>query len=142
MDYCSIFNEHFARLLDAVSNPVMLANHLSFADLIPSRIAMNIQTIAGEGVYEHSTRLFNEVRRLLKTVQGSEEQQKVIMQMFCGVLHDQDSPSLRILADQILKKTGSSFIHVYIRQFGHNRLLQIPITIIIIIIIIIINPST
>ena len=113
VDYCLIFNEHLARLAGAVSNPVMLGNHLSSADLIPSGIAMNIPTITGEGVYEHSTRLFNEVRRLLQTVQGSEEQQKIIMQRFCEVLHKQDSPSLRILADQILKKTGSNYIYMY-----------------------------
>ena len=105
---------------------MILANCLSSADLISERIAMNIPTITGEGVYEHSTRLFNEVRRSLQAVQGSGEQE-VIMQRFCKVLYDYNSQPLRILADQILNKAGK-FLCIY-SYYVIDYYIEIPITI-------------
>ena len=94
-----ILKSHFTRVLEAVSDPKMLANDLSSVDLITDVVKDKVLS-TNLSRYEGASILVNEFQRSLKVYHKPET-----LVSFCHVLKKQ-SNAASIVADSMLSELG------------------------------------
>ena len=99
----NVFRKYYASLVDAISEPMRLANDLGSAGLISSTDSRELVYTTGRSDYEKVSRILNRVHRLLSSVKGDD--QKEIMRRFLDILQFQDTP-VSLLAKEILDASG------------------------------------
>ena len=85
------------KILDAVTEPDRLANHLSSVHLISGPVADSVLNTPGLSRYDKASRLLEEFQHLLKV---SSDIRKLVS--FCDILNKQDNPVLTLVANEIL----------------------------------------
>ena len=96
----NVFRKYYASLVDAISEPMRLANDLWSANLI-STADRDLVTITGISSYERTSRILDSVHRLLSIANQKEK-----MRQFLHILQFQDTPAVSLLAKEILDASG------------------------------------
>ena len=108
-----ILQQNFSDLLEAVPNPVKLANDLWTAQLISLTLKNDVLSNRAMSDYEKASKMLNEATKLLKAFKRNPDRQMKNFKALCQVLQRQDDPVLSSLVDSMLKASGqfSIFIH-------------------------------
>ena len=94
-----VFQKHSASLVKLISDPAMLAFDLWSAELVSSSVKEDVLTSRGLSFIYQSSLLLNDFSKSLLI---PKEDQVTLLKKFCKVLHNQDSPGLSRIADQLL----------------------------------------
>ncbi len=86
--------------MDAIPNPIKLANDLHGKDLLTLRFKDRVIENQVSSGYEKSSMLINEVQRSFRSVVGDDSIQQHFID-FCSSLRDQSSPGLSAIVDQM-----------------------------------------
>ncbi len=101
-----MFVNHFDDLVEVVSFPLSLAQGLRRAKLVPQQAVDGILNSKEPQELINVTRLFKEVRNLLRISRKHPEQLRTRIITLCQVLSDQDNPVLSDIATDILEECG------------------------------------
>ena len=94
-----VFQKHFSSLVKLISDPIMLANELWSAELVSSPVKEDVLTSRYLSVTHQSSLLLNDFSKSLLI---PKEDQVAFLEKFCKVLHNQDTPGLSRIANQLL----------------------------------------
>ena len=108
-----ILQQNFSDLLEAVPNPVKLANDLWAAQMISLPVKNDVLSNRGISDYEKASKLLNEATKLLKSFSRNPDCQMKNFKALCQVLQRQGDPVLSSLVDSMLEALGqfSMLIH-------------------------------
>ena len=108
-----ILQQNFSNLVEAVPNPVKLANDLWTAQMISLSVNNDVLSNRGMSDYEKASKLLNETTKLLKAFNQNPDRQMKDFTALCQVLQRQDNPVLSSLVDSMLQALGqfNIFIH-------------------------------
>ena len=115
-----ILQQNFSDLLEAVPNPVKLANDLWTAQMISLTVKNDVLNNRWMSDYEKASKLLNEATKLLKAFSQNPDRQMKDFKTLCQVLQRQGDPVLSSLVDSMLEASGqfSIFIH---HNFNINK---------------------
>ena len=119
-----ILQQNFSDLLEAVPNPVKLANDLWAAQMISLAVKNDVLSNKGMCDYDKASKLLNEATKLLKAFSRNPDRQMKDFKALCKVLQRQGDPVLSSLVDSMLEALGqfSIFIH---HSFNINKKLTL-----------------
>ena len=115
-----ILQQNFSNLVEAVPNPVKLANDLWTAQMISLSVNNDVLSNRGMSDYEKASKLLNETTKLLKAFNQNPDRQMKDFKALCQVLQRQDNPVLSSLVDSMLQALGQFNIFIH-HNFNINK---------------------
>ena len=108
-----ILQQNFSNLVEAIPNPVKLANDLWTAQMISLPVNNEVLSNRGMSDYEKASKLLKETTKLLKAFSQNPDRQMKEFKALCQVLQRQGDPVLSSLVDSMLEALGQLSIVIH-----------------------------